>query len=132
MAKQTAKKNETKELYYQSPATERKVDLTTTIIIAAVALFGGILVGANWESIESYFGTKKKVAAIDFSSLNTIYQRLVVATATSKFFALRQTILRAKRAYLPAISFIRPTMKIFLCLILRVSQRNCAVLLVLR
>jgi len=76
MANKTAKKNETKELYYQSPATERKVDLTTTIIIAAIALFGGILVGANWESIESYFGGKKKVASVDFSSLNTIYQRL--------------------------------------------------------
>lgn len=76
MANKTAKNNETKELYYRSPAIERKVDLTTTIIIAAVALFGGLLIGANWESIESYFGIKKKVAAIDFSSLNTVYQRL--------------------------------------------------------
>jgi len=76
MANKTAKNNETKELYYRSPAIERKVDLTTTIIIAAVALFGGLLIGANWESIENYFGIKKKVAAIDFSSLNAVYQRL--------------------------------------------------------
>lgn len=76
MAKQTAKKNETKELYYQSPAIERKVDLTTTIIIGAIALFGGLLIGANWDTIESSLGMKKKVASIDFSSLNSVYEKL--------------------------------------------------------
>ena len=76
MAKQTAKKNETKELYYQSPAIEKKVNLTTTIIIAAIALFGGLLAGANWDKIESYFGMKKQVANVDFSALNSVYEKL--------------------------------------------------------
>lgn len=77
MAKQTAKKNETKELYYQSPAIEKKVNLTTTIIVAAIALFGGLLAGANWDKIESYFGMKKQVANVDFSALNSVYEKLV-------------------------------------------------------
>ena len=79
MAKQTAKKNETKELYYQSPAIEKKVNLTTTIIIGAVALFGGIILGANWGTIESQFAPylgKKSVASVDFSSLNAVYEKL--------------------------------------------------------
>lgn len=76
MAKQTAKKNETKELYYQSPAIEKKVNLTTTIIVAAIALFGGLLAGANWDKIESYFGMKKQVANVDFSALNSVYEKL--------------------------------------------------------
>ena len=76
MAKQTAKKNETKELYYQSPAIERKVDLTTTVIISAIALFGGLLIGANWNTIEANLGMKKKVATVDFSALNDVYEKL--------------------------------------------------------
>lgn len=76
MAKQTAKKNETKELYYQSPAIERKVDLTTTVIISAIALFGGLLIGANWNTIEANLGMKKKVATVDFSVLNDVYEKL--------------------------------------------------------
>ena len=76
MAKQTAKKNETKELYYQSPAIEKKVNLTTAIIVAAIALFGGLLAGANWDKIESYFGMKKQVANVDFSTLNSVYEKL--------------------------------------------------------
>jgi len=76
MAKQTAKKNETKELYYQSPAIERKVDLTTTVIIGAIALFGGLLIGANWNTIEANLGMKKKVATVDFSALNDVYEKL--------------------------------------------------------
>lgn len=76
MANKTAKTNETKELYYQSPAIEKKVNLTTTIIIGAIALFGGILVGANWQTIETYFGVKKHVATVDFSALNDVYEKL--------------------------------------------------------
>lgn len=76
MAKQTAKNNETKELYYQSPAIERQVNLTTAIIIGAIALFGGLMIGLNWETLEANFGFKKHVANVDFSSLNTIYEEL--------------------------------------------------------
>ena len=76
MANKTAKKNETKELYYQSPAVERQVNLTTAIIIGAIALFGGIVIGSNWNTIESYFGIKKRVATVDFSALNDVYEKL--------------------------------------------------------
>ncbi len=80
MAKQTANKNDTKELYYQSPATERKVNLTTTIIVGTIALFGGLILGANWNSITNqfapYLGGKKTADLIDFSSLNAVYQKL--------------------------------------------------------
>lgn len=80
MAKQTAKKKTTRDLYYQSPATERKVTLTTTIIISAVMLFGGLVIGANWDNISAnffpYLGGKKAVGTVDFSSLNSVYQKL--------------------------------------------------------
>lgn len=80
MAKQTAKKKTTRDLYYQSPATERKVTLTTTIIISAIMLFGGLVIGANWENISvnffPYLGGKKAVGTVDFSSLNSVYQKL--------------------------------------------------------
>ena len=76
MAKQTAKKNETKELYYQSPAIERQVNLTTTIIIGAIALFGGLMIGLNWETLEANFGFKKRIATVDFSALDAVYEKL--------------------------------------------------------
>ncbi len=80
MAKQTAKKKTTRDLYYQSPATERKVTLTTTIIISAIMLFGGLVIGANWDNISAnffpYLGGKKAVGTVDFSSLNSVYQKL--------------------------------------------------------
>lgn len=81
-ASKTKKKqtNETKELYYQSPATERKVSLTTTIIVGAITLAAGLGVGINWDNITTqfapYLGGKKPVEAMDFSSLNSVYQKL--------------------------------------------------------
>lgn len=72
--------NETKELYYQSPATERKVSLTTTIIVAAITLAAGLGIGLNWDSLTTnfapYLGGKKAAQSIDFSSLNSIYNEL--------------------------------------------------------
>lgn len=81
-ASKTKKKqtNETKELYYQSPATERKVSLTTTIIVGAITLAAGLGIGINWDNITTqfapYLGGKKPVEAMDFSSLNSVYQKL--------------------------------------------------------
>ena len=81
-ASKTKKKqtNETKELYYQSPATERKVSLTTTIIFGAITLAAGLGIGINWDNITTqfapYLGGKKPVEAMDFSSLNSVYQKL--------------------------------------------------------
>ncbi|MBR6166221.1 S41 family peptidase [Candidatus Saccharibacteria bacterium] len=72
--------NATRRLYYQSPAVERKVNLTTAIIVGAIALAAGLIVGLNWTPISSslgrYLGGKNTADTIDFSSLNTIYQSL--------------------------------------------------------
>lgn len=72
--------NETRELYYQSPAIERKVSLTTTIIVAAITLAAGLGIGLNWDSLTSnfspYLGGKKASKTIDFSALNSVYSEL--------------------------------------------------------
>ena len=76
----TKPKNETQELYYQSPAIERKVNLTTTIIISAIMLIGGLALGLNWDTLTSnvgpYLGGKKVAESIDFSELNSVYKKL--------------------------------------------------------
>lgn len=76
----TKPKNETQELYYQSPAIERKVNLTTTIIISAIMLIGGLALGLNWDTLTSnvgpYLGGKKAAESIDFSELNSVYKKL--------------------------------------------------------
>ncbi len=71
--------NETRNLYYQSPASDKKVNLTTTIIVSFITLALGFGVGVNWESISGGFNTYlggKTTGKIDFSSLNTIYESL--------------------------------------------------------
>ncbi|MBR5669845.1 S41 family peptidase [Candidatus Saccharibacteria bacterium] len=74
------KKTATQEIYYQSPATEKKVSLTTTIIIAALVFPAGLILGLNWTNIVNefapVFGAKKSVGQLDFSSLNKVYERL--------------------------------------------------------
>ena len=76
----TKPKNETQELYYQSPAIERKVNLTTTIIISTITLIGGLALGLNWDTLTSnvgpYLGGKKAAESIDFSELNSVYKKL--------------------------------------------------------
>ena len=72
--------NETRELYYQSPAIERKVSLTTMIIVAAITLAAGLGIGLNWDSLTSnfspYLGGKKASQSVDFSALNSVYNEL--------------------------------------------------------
>lgn len=75
----TPAENATRRLYYQSPAIEKKVNLTTTIIVAAIALAGGLIVGLNWKPISETFGryfNKRSTESLDFSSLNTVYKTL--------------------------------------------------------
>ena len=75
-----ASDNETRDIYEQNPIPERKVNLTTTIIISAVTLIGGLALGLNWDTLEAqfapYLGGKKVAAEIDFSSLNSVYKKL--------------------------------------------------------
>ena len=76
----SSKKNETRDLYYRSPASEKKVNLTTTIISCAITLAAGFLIGFNFDTLSAkfspYLGGSKK-ANLDFSSLNAVYQELV-------------------------------------------------------
>lgn len=72
-------KNETRDLYYRSPATEKKVNLTTAIIVGAICLAAGILLGANFDNISKEFSPYlggRTTAKIDFSSLNELYEEL--------------------------------------------------------
>ncbi len=74
--------NDTRDLYYRSPASEKKINLATSIIISFITLAIGFAVGLNWTSIvggfSPYLGGKKYVSSdIDFSSLNTVYERLI-------------------------------------------------------
>ncbi len=75
-----SKKNETRDLYYRSPASEKKVNLTSTIIACAVTLAAGFLLGFNFDTLSAQFSPYlggSTTAKIDFSSLNDVYQELV-------------------------------------------------------
>lgn len=75
-----SKKNETRDLYYRSPASEKKVNLTTTIISCAVTLAAGFLLGFNFDTLSAQFSPYlggKNITKLDFSSLNDVYQELV-------------------------------------------------------
>lgn len=73
-------KNDTRDLYYKSPAPEKKINLTTGIIIGAVCLAVGILFGVNFETLSNqfspYLGGRSTVSKLDFSSLNELYEEL--------------------------------------------------------
>jgi carboxyl-terminal processing protease len=81
MAKTTAKKtsNPTRALYDASPIPERKVNLATTVIIAAVTMAIGIVVGINANNISKGVNRalgQKTAASVDFSSLDELYSEL--------------------------------------------------------
>lgn len=81
MAKTTAKKtsNPTRSLYNASPIPERKVNLATTVIIAAVTMAIGIVVGINANNISKGVNRalgQKTVTSVDFSSLDELYSEL--------------------------------------------------------
>ncbi len=81
MAKTTAKKtsNPTRALYDASPIPERKVNLATTVIIAAVTMAIGIVVGINANNISkgvNHALGQKTATSVDFSSLDELYSEL--------------------------------------------------------
>lgn len=81
MAKTTAKKtsNPTRALYDASPIPERKVNLATTVIIAAVTMAIGIVVGINADNISKGVNRalgQKTATSVDFSSLDELYSEL--------------------------------------------------------
>ena len=96
-------KNETRDLYYKSPASEKKVNLTTTIIVSAITLAFGLLIGLNSNTILNVFGPYlggKRPVTVDFSSLTDLYNQL-----TSKYdgsISPEKAIQEAKRGMVNA------------------------------
>lgn len=76
--RKTSEENVTLNEYYSSPASEKKIQLTSTIIACFVTLVIGIFVGANWQSIANKLGITKKndVSELNFNSLNDVYMTL--------------------------------------------------------
>ena len=67
----------TRDLYYTSPASTKKVNLTTTIIVCFVAVAVGIVIGLNYEGMSVYFGgTKSSSSRVDFGRLKEVYDEL--------------------------------------------------------
>ena len=82
MANKTAKvSNPTRSLYDSAPMTEKKVNLSTMVIVSFVTMAIGVIVGINFNSISDSVNTAlggKTADAIDFSSLNDVYKELSV------------------------------------------------------
>ena len=83
MAKKTTAKesNPTRSLYDASPQPERKVNLSTTVIVSFVTMAIGVVVGINFNSISNGVNTAlggKTSDTINFDSLNDVYKELSV------------------------------------------------------
>ena len=79
MTKSSNSSNDTKELYNQSPASEKKVNLATTVIVSFITLAIGFGVGLNWKTISNSFNAYiggKVAQKVDFSQLEDLYERL--------------------------------------------------------
>ena len=73
--------NETKELYYKSPAAEKKVNLATVIIVCFITLIVGFLAGKNWDGITQGFNAYlggKTAKQVDFNKLKEVYDTLAL------------------------------------------------------
>ena len=95
--------NETKELYNQSPASEKKVNLATTVIVSFITLAVGFGVGLNWKAISNGFNAYiggKVAQKIDFSQLEELYERL--ATNYDGSLEASKVIEEAKRGLVNA------------------------------
>jgi hypothetical protein len=76
-AKNKEKVEDTRDLYYASPASTKKVNLATTIIACFVAVAVGIVIGLGYEDMSVYFGgTKTASSRIDFNRLREVYEEL--------------------------------------------------------
>lgn len=76
------KRNEvedTRNLYYSSPASSTKVSLATTIICCFVAVAVGIVIGLSYENMSVYFGGVKSASSrVNFEQLNDLYDELAL------------------------------------------------------
>lgn len=82
MANKTANQsNPTRSLYDAAPMAEKKVNLSTMIIVAFITMAIGVIVGANFNRISNSVNValgSKTAQEIDFSSLNDLYKELSV------------------------------------------------------
>ena len=80
MAKITANNsNPTRSIYDAPSQPEKKVNLTTTVIVAAITMAIGVIVGINFEAISNNVNDvlgKKGASEINFDSLNSVYREL--------------------------------------------------------
>ncbi len=81
MAKITAKEsnNPTRSIYNAPSKPEKKVNLTTTVIVAAVTMAIGVIVGINFDKISNNINTalgNRAATSISFDELNDVYGEL--------------------------------------------------------
>ncbi|MBQ9684092.1 S41 family peptidase [Candidatus Saccharibacteria bacterium] len=81
MAKTTAKEsnNPTRSIYDAPSKPEKKVNLTTTVIVAAVTMAIGVIVGINFNKISNNINTalgNRAATSISFDELNDVYGEL--------------------------------------------------------
>ena len=81
MAKTTAKEsnNPTRSIYNAPSKPEKKVNLTTTVIVAAVTMAIGVIVGINFDKISNNINTalgNRAATSISFDELKDVYGEL--------------------------------------------------------
>ncbi len=79
MVKAKAKKKAKSEKHANQNWSERKINLSSAVIIGAFMLFFGFLIGFSWEEFSPYLlqgSTTQEKASIDWSSLNEVYREL--------------------------------------------------------
>lgn len=81
MAKTTAKEsnNPTRSIYDAPSKPEKKVNLTTTVIVAAVTMAIGVIIGINFDKISNNINTalgNRAATSISFDELNDVYGEL--------------------------------------------------------
>ena len=74
--------NPTRSLYDAPAQSEKKINLSSAIIIAAVTMAIGVIVGINFDAIGQGVNTalgRKTIEPLDLSSLNDLYKELAVS-----------------------------------------------------
>lgn len=74
--------NPTRSLYDAPAQSEKKINLSSAIIIAAVTMAIGVIVGINFDAIGQGVNTalgQKTIEPLDLSSLNDLYKELAVS-----------------------------------------------------
>lgn len=105
MAKTTAKEsnNPTRSIYNAPSKPEKKVNLTTAVIVAAVTMAIGVIVGINFDKISNNINTalgNRAATSISFDELNDVYGEL--SSSFDGSLDRRKVIEEAKRGLVNA------------------------------